>query len=334
LGLLDRIIEARITGLNEVGAFTMWDNGWNEILKMRSEKPKSCLVGVLRIARDNLRGVLIECIGEVGLGIEWGVACMEVLDLEEGKMRVKLSNGEIEDCDILVAADGASSKLRAQMRPNDTLDFAGVCCITSTTRFATAPPAPIDQDWCIILSGTGTAGFASPVDAKSALWSLSYPSPTPREVKKAPIPTAEIKDVLDEAVSRATLLPPLFTSLIESTDPETLFVFNAMDKKSFTHSSKTLSKLIFVGDANHAVSPFAGNSANLALMDGWDLAEQLLHAEMFGEGVKVYDGLVVGRSKKVLEQSHFAIHVAHSTGWRFWLYFTLLKVVRLLFLRI
>jgi 2-polyprenyl-6-methoxyphenol hydroxylase-like FAD-dependent oxidoreductase len=336
LGILDKMVEASISGVKEGGGFTLWDKEWNKILKVKNKSPEGSSVGSIRIARNKLRGVLIGCAEELGQEIEWGVGCTGVKEREDGKLEVTLSNGDTDTCDILVAADGASSKIRAQLRPDDPLQYAGVNCMTGTTRFPSSPPKPIDQDWGIILCGTGTAGFASPVDANSALWSLSYPSPTKREAMKQPIPSTEVYELLKEAEERSTRggLPQMFTDLIKDTDPATLFIFPAMDKNPFAHAPSSLNpKVLYIGDANHAVSPFAGNGANMALMDGWDLAEQLIKADSFEKGVKAYDRIALPRSKKILKQSHVAINVAHSTGFWYWFYTALLRCVRFLFLR-
>jgi 2-polyprenyl-6-methoxyphenol hydroxylase-like FAD-dependent oxidoreductase len=112
-------------------------------------------------------------------------------------------------------------------------------------------------------------------------------------------------------------------------------VFNAMDKASFAHTPSDIGLLypnvIFIGDANHAVSPFAGNGANLALCDGWDLAEQLTKASSLEEGLRAYDSLAVARSRRVLRQSHISIRAAHSTGWESTLWILFFRLVKLIF---
>ncbi|KAH8589404.1 hypothetical protein B0O99DRAFT_725323 [Bisporella sp. PMI_857] len=71
-----------------------------------------------------------------------------------------------------------------------------------------------------------------------------------------------------------------FQSIVHAIDVSTLAVIDAMDKKPFSHTRSLQDKgVIFIGDANHAVSPFAGSGANMALVDGWNLAEQFCKCE-------------------------------------------------------
>jgi 2-polyprenyl-6-methoxyphenol hydroxylase-like FAD-dependent oxidoreductase len=78
--------------------------------------------------------------------------------------------------------------------------------------------------------------------------------------------------------------------------------------------------VVFIGDSNHAVSPFAGNGANMAMADAWDLAEQLCKHETLEDALKAYDSIAIPRSKAVIKFSHRTIVLGHATGWRLWLY--------------
>ncbi len=95
-------------------------------------------------------------------------------------------------------------------------------------------------------------------------------------------------------------------------------MLNIHDRQPFAHltGSLTNTNAVFLGDANHAVCPFAGNGANLALMDGWDLAEQLCKHNTLESGLKAFDELMVPRSKSVIKMSHSNIYFAHMTGWK------------------
>jgi 2-polyprenyl-6-methoxyphenol hydroxylase-like FAD-dependent oxidoreductase len=333
LGILDAMVEASVTSVNEQGGgFCMWDKQWQNILKVKSRVPEGLPVGGLRIARKNLRGVLIKAAEQAGCKINWGVGCTVVSKLKDGKMEVHLSNSQTDTCDILIAADGASSKLRAQIRPEDKLQFRNIVAFGGTACFDDAiPPSPVHRDWGILPTGTGVAIFASPVDSHSALWSMSYYTPEPVRAMKAPVSDEDADTLMTEAYKRSVLFPPLLKTLLDKTDRSTLMRFNAQDKAPFAHPpSREVPNVVFVGDANHAVSPFAGNGANMALCDGWDLVEQLGKAGSLEEGVQAYDAIVVPRATKVLKQSHFAIKVAHSGAWPLWFYMWMLRGVKLL----
>ena len=342
LGILDAMVEASIKDVAEKdGGFCVWDKNWKEIIKLRARVPPSLPVGSLRIARKNLRSVLIKAAVAAGLEILWGVACVSVAhDDGSSGLTVGLSSGANETCDMLIAADGASSKLRAQLRPSDTLQFQHIVCMGGTAVYppGESPPSPVDRDWGIMpLNEKHSAMFFSPVGPNTALWSLSFRSETPAEVQKPPVSDGVAKAVLKEVQGHSTNFPTLFQELVNRTDKDSIMVFNARDKQAFAHNASTIGAfaphVVFLGDANHAVSPFAGNGANMALCDGWDLAEQLLKSASVEEAVKKYDNIVVPRANKVVKQSHIAIAIGHSQGWRLYLAMLFLKFVKFILLR-
>ncbi|POR32967.1 Zeaxanthin epoxidase, chloroplastic [Tolypocladium paradoxum] len=108
------------------------------------------------------------------------------------------------------------------------------------------------------------------------------------------------------------------TALLEIRSLDSSFIFPARDKQPFAHGDPTLKNVIFVGDSNHAVSPFAGNGANLALKDGWDLASQLCAGASLDEAVAAYDKLALPRAVKTIKTSHGRIGFAHYTGIRYY----------------
>jgi len=201
-----------------------------------------------------------------------------------------------------------------------------------------SPPSPVDRDWGLMpLNEKRSALFFSPVGPNTALWSLSYRSETPVKAQKPPVTDEVANAILKEVRDRGANFPPLFHELVNRTHKESIMVFNARDKQAFAHDASTIGAfapdVIFIGDANHAVSPFAGNGANMALCDGWDLVEQLLKSTSVEEAVKNYDDMVVPRANKVLGMSHIGIAVGHSEGWRLWLAMLFLKFMKLMLFR-
>lgn len=323
-GLLDSLLAESITGVQEnPGTFVLWDRHFKEIVRMSTKKNDSLPAPSMRIARRVLRRQLVEAVLEKDQKILWDSAVTSARELGDGRVQIELSNGKTDECDLLIAADGSRSKIRATLRPDDNLSFAGVVCVSGDAKFAAEEggiPKPVDRDWGSLLGGNGTGVFVSPVDDRSAIWSLSYLSPSPRP--KLPEHSSENEELLKEALELSKPFAEPLQTLIKATSLNTLSVLNASDKQPFRHNLD--SRVVYIGDANHAVSPFAGNGANLALMDGWDLAEQLCkvgHDGKFSRALEEYDALSVPRAKKAVDMSHRSIAMAHATGWR--LYFSL-----------
>lgn len=342
LGIIGQMIEASIKDVvKKNGGFVIWGKDWSEIIKVRAVVPRGLPVGSLRIARKNLRKIMIDAAEEAGCQIHWGVRCTSVSSSSKG-LTVALSNGEEVACDMLVAADGASSRLRAQLRPDDNLQFLNTVCFGGTAVFpeGTSPPEPIDRDWGLMpLNRDRTAIFFSPVGPNTALWSVSYRTETQIKPSKPPVSEEVANQVLKEARERVKNPPRLWEELLERTDRDTIMTFNARDKVAFAHGEETLpkefanGKVVFLGDANHAVSPFAGNGANMALCDGWELASALLQASSVRAGVEKYDKVVVPQRNRVTRQSHVAIGIAHSEGWKLWWSMLFLRVMRIVFFK-
>lgn len=323
LDLLDRLHPFSTSATSSrPGSFNLWTTDWENLLKI-SNSDESNQPSGMRIARSVLRRVLIDAVSTSDQ-IIWDRPCSRIEEAD-GKTRVHFSTGDPDECDILVVADGASSRIRTQLRPTDTLEFTGVVCISGTSSFPEHRiPYPVDADWGGVLGGGGVGLFVSPIDSSKALWSLSYYSDEPRERLNFPLSGDKIEGILHEAVERGQHFQQPFQDLVVATDPSTLMVLNAMDKQPFPHSGA----VVFIGDANHAVSPFAGNGANMALLDGWDLAEQLSKAGSMATALEWYDQNSMPRSATTVNHSRWAISMFHATGLKMWAYRGLLGLVR------
>ncbi|KAM0551929.1 hypothetical protein ACHAPJ_008268 [Fusarium lateritium] len=319
LGLLDQILEKAVSGLNGEGAFKIWGPDWNEQACFRREPIEGLPSGSVRIPRKDLRKVLHDNLGPDD-SVQWDARCISAHRLKNGQVRVQVVRGHREhetvteeDCDILIAADGANSKLRACLRPDDNLEFAGATLRGGISRFDGAPPAPVDKDWGFMLSGTGVSCFFSPVDRNSVVWGVGHLETT--QVPKLDLTNDEmVQQVIERGLELGNELQEPFKSIVDHTDPQTVFAINAHDKMPFAHQDINEVSVVFIGDSNHAVSPFAGYGANLALSDAWDLAEQLCRESSLEEGMATYDGAAVPRAMKVLERSREKLRSGHSKG--------------------
>lgn len=331
LGLLDETLAKAVSGVEGSGAFKIWGPDWKEHISFRHKPIASLPASSIRIARKDLRAILHDGLGSDD-SVEWGTRCVSAERLEDGRLRVEVVRGPagaetitFEDCDVLIAADGASSKLRTFLRPDDTLDFAGAILRGGISRFENTLPEPLEQDWGFMLSGTGVSCFYSPVDKHSLVWGVGHLEDTQVPVLDLNS-KEEVQAVLDKALELGSDLQEPFRTIVARTDRTTVLSLNARDKKPFEHDDIAHMPVIFIGDSNHAVSPFAGYGANLALSDAWDLAEQICEGRSLEESVAAYDKLAVPRATKILKGSRARLKAGHSTGLQYWMFWLMLMV--------
>ncbi|WAO96716.1 FAD-binding-3 domain-containing protein [Fusarium falciforme] len=317
LGLLELVIKAATPGTTSM-SFKMWDSNWSELLSV-SAKPYGHLpVGGLRIARADLREILIQEAEALGIDIKWETQCLRATS-KDGGIEVTVSSNAgsstvQHECDILVAADGAHSKIRASVRPVDVLQYAGATQIGGLAVFPDGIPKPLSEAWGILISGHGNSCFASPIKDKTVVWALSKAEEMPAQPAGG-----DGRALLEEARNLGKEIGEPYTSLLNATDPSTAFAIPAKDKQPFNHQG-VLPGVIFIGDSNHAVSPFAGNGANTAMQDGCDLAELLLSSNSLESAVAAYDNVSVPRAEKTLKSSHWRISIANLEGIKFSLF--------------
>ncbi|KAK5059860.1 hypothetical protein LTR84_009743 [Exophiala bonariae] len=341
LGLYKRIRSVSVNAHDseaDRGCFNIWDQDFNPVLRIhgRPVGPKG-LLG-MRVGRGALQCELAAAAVEAGAEIHWSTAVIGVKPLlgtgttpPVGQVEISLSDGAAVVADLLIAADGSSSKIRSLLLPSHGLDYTGIYLWGGTGVFAerTQIPRPVDRDWGAVLGGQGIGLFVSPIDSTSALWSMSRASPTPQPSLRHPLTQDQIDAMIDESIQLSARFHPLVRDLVQVSDPSSLIQLNAMDRPPFAHDVGALGPVVWIGDANHAVSPFAGNGANMALMDAWDLAECLKCAATLQDAIVAYDARVLPRGNGVLKASRWTIDISHASGWKFWLYRYALWVVSL-----
>lgn len=275
----------------------------------------------MRITREDLKRILIEKAESTKATLNWGLAATSAERLSDGKIQVTLSNGETKECDLLVAADGASSTMRACFRPNDMkTEYAGATQIGGISRLPGGVPKPIDKDYGLQMSsGEGVCCIYNPFSSDTVAWALS--TMCPERDAKFNLSAEETEALKKEALKTAHMFQEPFKTVVEATIPGTAFIRPAQEKFAFQHDDY-LKGVMFIGDANHILSPYELVGANLALMDGWDLAEQICRNTSLQDATASYDRLSISRFEPVFDFSHERIGFGHCTGkkWMFYKY--------------
>ena len=319
---------------------------WKEILRIdvsKMENHTKRKLGGMRIRRNTLQQVLADAAEKLpDIEILWGTAVVDVwrhgedgFRPDEGEVILTLSNGSKTRCDILLACDGAKSKIRKIVRPDlDTpyngLEFAECVGITGTAKYDTTEHVPkmFRSHWGLAFDfRSGVSSFISPVDPESLIWSVSYRSRKPVEEMKQPLNRTDGEILLERARELAAFAGSTLIDMVDRTDTDTLMQLNAMDRPPFHHNLSGDGNVIFLGDANHAVSPFAGNGANMALIDSWDLAKAVVQNNALQDTVGAFDVEMLPRCQTVLNESRRNIGVAHAVGWYGWFCWSMVRVL-------
>ena len=323
MGLLDNV---RTHATINTGTIRVWGDDWSRELASINPKPYGNLpAAAMRIRRQDLKRILVEHAEKTNATWIWGCTCTNAERLTNGQMRVTFSDSATgrslsKDCDLLIAADGSESKIGAILRPGDMeLEYAGASQIGGISRFPKGLPSPVNHDFSLQMSsGEGICCIYSPFDNETIGWALSRVEPE-RKAKNGPFPAEEFAALKSEALETGSMFQEPFRTVVEATMPDTVFVRPARERQPFRNDIR-LGRTVFIGDANHLLSPFELVGANLALTDGWDLAHQLCQNDSIETAFTAYDKLSLPRAEHDIKFSHERIRFGHSTGFLWKLY--------------
>ncbi|KAJ6134560.1 hypothetical protein N7523_000882 [Penicillium sp. IBT 18751x] len=316
LGLLDEVRKhATLNG----GDIRVWADNWKWLSSINPTAYGNLPAATMRITREDLKRILVEKAETTNTKFNWGLTATFAVRLANGKIQVTLSNGETEECDLLVAADGASSNMRACFRPNDMkTTYAGATQIGGISRLPRGVPKPIDKDFGLQMSsGEGVCCIYNPFNSDTVAWALS--TMCLERDAKSNLGAEETEALKKEALKTAHMFQEPFKTVVESTIPGTAFIRPAKEKFAFQHN-ELLKGVVFIGDANHILSSFELVGANLALKDGWDLAEQICRNTSMQDATATYDRISISRLEPLFNFSHERIGFGHCTGkkWMFY----------------
>lgn len=226
--------------------------------------------------------------------IQWGHRATDVRATVVGGYKVVFANGRSIDVDVLIGADGAWSKVRPLLSDIQP-DYVGLSFVetrlTETSFKFPAQAEIVGKGMMLALSdGKGILSHREPNDELCSY--AAFRSPT------EPVSEWALDDVL---ALFSDWDPALFKLIARSHYP---LVRRSIFALPIGFRWERKPGLTLIGDAAHLMSPFAGEGANLAMLDGADLAHAIIaNANDIEAAFASYEATMFPRSDLAAAQS-------------------------------
>jgi 2-polyprenyl-6-methoxyphenol hydroxylase-like FAD-dependent oxidoreductase len=260
------------------------------------------------IDRTALRDLLI---GSLDPGrIVWGHKVTAARTHDDGRHEVTFADGTSTTVDLLVGADGTWSKVRPLLSPA-TPEYAGITHIEVSIPDAEAryPEAAALVGSGMLFALSDNKGFLGHGGRHIHL-GLSFRVPQDWLVSGG-------VDWSDAPAARAALLAefagwsPELTDIIRDCDdtitPRQIFALPA------GHRWPRIPGVTLTGDAAHVMAPYAGEGANVAMLDATDLALAIVeHPDDIEAALTRYEATMFPRAEEAAEMSTMGLNMCFS----------------------
>ncbi|MFI9046226.1 FAD-dependent oxidoreductase [Streptomyces sp. NPDC053427] len=257
---------------------------------LRHHRPEPGDTGAPEIDRGQLRALLLDSLTPGT--VRWGHAVEKTVPLPDGTVRLEFTRGTAEEFDLVVGADGAWSRVRPALsdaRPA----YSGV-------TFVEVHFDDVDRRFPAIAERVGQGMMWAKAGRLSLIAQRSADAHIRVHVAfRGPLDWHEGIDLADTEAVRARLL-----GMYEGFD-ESLRDLMRHNDGAFTnrpvfvlpapHTWNRVPGITLLGDAAHLMPP-AGVGANLALLDGAELARSIIDRPGIDDAVAAYENVMLPRS--------------------------------------
>jgi 2-polyprenyl-6-methoxyphenol hydroxylase-like FAD-dependent oxidoreductase len=272
-------------------AVAFLDQGLKRLLCMEvPEVDRASLESNRPVSRIALRKVLIDGMEDL---TTFGRTFKSYEDGPDGQVTARFEDGSTDSGNVLVGADGASSRVARQLLPHAKRVDTGVVAISGRFPLDEAArretPPEVLRGPTLIMGPPGRFMFASAIEYppeavtiydsdEYVMWGFS--------ILRQLLPSNCVPEQLDAEAARSLVLeqtrgwaPPL-RRMVERADPVFMTAFAV--KSAVPIGPWPTRNITLLGDALHNMTPFRGKGANTALRDAHALRDALVSVEKHG----------------------------------------------------
>ncbi|KAI4191012.1 MAG: hypothetical protein L6R41_000401 [Letrouitia leprolyta] len=251
----------------------------------------------------------------------FGATVQEVLSNDDHPVKIRLSGGEVQEYDLVVAADGQWSKLRKQCFPPDSVkvDHKGMYVV-----YWTIPRLPTDNDFWNIYQALGSKIITLRPDPHGTIRAMFTIMPCGDAQEKAWRNASRSDRKTQEELLRKEFSEAGWQAqrLLDSMAQAPDFYFHVIEQIKMDKWSNN--RVVCIGDAAHAPTPITGCGTTLAITGAYLLAgelSKLKDGEHPRKALEAYESIFHPHVVEWQKVPKFFPDFAHpETAWKRWVF--------------